>query len=274
MVGRFLRVIGTVLAIAVAFVMPVLATATATSAAADTVVDGCTIVSNPTSTNFTNCPGAHLAGADLSSFDLSFANFAGADFAGAILATCPYGVDSHCGHADLSDANLSQVNLSGAVLAAATASELRPGAQAATFDGANLADANLTDAVLAASVSLDGEPFGSLADFTDATLTNANFTGTILVPPNQSVTATSQAGAVATWSTCRRPSPDATPGACTPAVGVNLRTLLEHCHLPGPRRQRRCRHRDLPGQRGSDNPVLHPGSPARRRRDVGRCVLP
>jgi hypothetical protein len=46
MLGRLLRVTGTVLVIAVAFVTPVLATST--PASADTVVDGCTIVSNPT----------------------------------------------------------------------------------------------------------------------------------------------------------------------------------------------------------------------------------
>ena len=57
-----LRVTGTVLVIAVAFVTPVLATATATPASADTVVNGCTIVANPTPTNFTNCPGADLQG--------------------------------------------------------------------------------------------------------------------------------------------------------------------------------------------------------------------
>ncbi len=49
-------------------------------------------------------------------------------------------------------------------------------------------------------------------------MTGANLTGTILVPPNQSVTATSPAGAVATWST---PAglPGATPGNCTPTSG-------------------------------------------------------
>ncbi len=89
MVGRLLSVTGTTLLIAVGLVTPVLATTTATPAAADTVVDGCTIVSNPTSTNFTNCPGADLAGADLHSFNLSFANFAGADLAGALLRGVP-----------------------------------------------------------------------------------------------------------------------------------------------------------------------------------------
>jgi Bacterial Ig domain/Pentapeptide repeats (8 copies) len=221
MVGRLLRVSGTVVMIAVALVTPVLVTTTATPAAADTVVDGCTIVSNPTSTNFTNCPGADLAGADLHGFNLSFANFAGADLAGALLAACPPGVNSFCNFALLSDANLSQVNLSGAILAAATDAELRPGSTAASFDDANLTDANLTDAVLAASVSLGGLEYGSVADFTGATLTNANFTGTIppVAPINQSVTATSQAGAVAMWSALPGGPPGATPGSCEPASG-------------------------------------------------------
>ena len=221
MVGRLLRVSGTVVIIAVALVTPVLVTTTATPAAADTVVDGCTIVSNPTSTNYTNCPGADLAGADLHSFNLSFANFAGADLAGALLAACPPGVDSSCNFALLSDANLSRVNLSGAVLAAATDAELRPGSTAASFDDANLTDANLTDTVLAASVALGGLEYGSVADFTGATLTNANFTGTTpaVAPINQSVTATSQAGAVAMWSAPPGGPPGVTPGSCEPASG-------------------------------------------------------
>ena len=221
MVGRLLRVSGTVVIIAVALVTPVLVTTTATPAAADTVVDGCTIVSNPTSTNYTNCPDADLAGADLHSFNLSFANFAGADLAGALLAACPPGVDSFCNFALLSDANLSRVNLSGAVLAAATDAEMRPGSTAASFDHANLTDANLTDTVLAASVPVGGLEYGSVADFTGATLTNANFTGTIppVAPINQSVTATSQAGAVAMWSAPPGGPPGATPGSCEPASG-------------------------------------------------------
>jgi Bacterial Ig domain/Pentapeptide repeats (8 copies) len=218
MVGRVLRVVATVIAMAVALVTPVLVTTSATPAAADTVVDGCTIVSNPTSTNYTNCPDADLAGADLHSLNLSFANFAGGDLAGALLAACPPGVDSFCNFALLSDANLSRVNLSGAVLAAATLAELRPGSTAARFDDANLTDANLTDTVLSASFPLGGLEYGTVADFTGATLTGANFTNTILVPSNQTVTATSQAGAVATWSTPAA-IPGETPGSCTPASG-------------------------------------------------------
>jgi hypothetical protein len=71
-----LLVTGTVLVIAVALVTPVLANSL--PASADMIVDGCTVVSNPTPTNFTNCPNANLAGADLASVNLSYANLAGA----------------------------------------------------------------------------------------------------------------------------------------------------------------------------------------------------
>ena len=81
--GRLLRVSGSSLVIAVALVTPVLVIATATPASADTVIDGCTIVSNPTSTNFTDCPGADLSGANLSGADLSFANLSGANLSDA-----------------------------------------------------------------------------------------------------------------------------------------------------------------------------------------------
>ena len=46
-------------------------------ASAATVIFGCTIVSNPTSTHFTNCPNSNLAGASLGGLNLSYTNFAG-----------------------------------------------------------------------------------------------------------------------------------------------------------------------------------------------------
>jgi len=144
MTRRLLRLTGTVLLIAVALVIPTVVV-TSAPASAEVVVDGCTIVSNPTPTNFTDCPDADFAGADLAGVDLSHANLAGASFVDCYVE----GMENHC---------------------------------------------------------------------TAANLTDANLTGTLLVPPNQSVTATSQAGAVATWST---PSgiPGATPGSCTPPSG-------------------------------------------------------
>ena len=90
MVGRLLRVSGSALVVAVAFVTPVLATASATPASADTVINGCTIVSNPTPTNFTNCPGADLSGADLSGANLSFANLSSANLSDANLTNVAF----------------------------------------------------------------------------------------------------------------------------------------------------------------------------------------
>ena len=40
-------------------------------AGADVVIDGCTIVANPTPTSHSKCPGADLAGADLATANLS-----------------------------------------------------------------------------------------------------------------------------------------------------------------------------------------------------------
>lgn len=96
MVGHVLRVTATAIAIAIAIalVAPVLATATATPAAADTVIDGCTIVSNPTPTDFTDCPSMNFSGLDFSGFNLSYANLAGDTF-----AQCPSG---SCAAVDLS----------------------------------------------------------------------------------------------------------------------------------------------------------------------------
>ena len=57
---------GTALLIAVGLVTPILATATATPASAQTVIEGCTVVSNPTPTNFTNCSLMNLYDANFS----------------------------------------------------------------------------------------------------------------------------------------------------------------------------------------------------------------
>ena len=216
MVGRLLRVSGSALVIAVAFVTPVWATASATLASADTVIDGCTVVSNPTPTHFTNCAGSGLAGADFSGLNLSYANFVGSTFAGC---SDPGEPSASCSAADVSDANLTQADLSGVTLVAESGvlqdGMLKDISTAGTeFDGANLSGANLTN-----DVFVDDFIFGSVSvTATGANLTGANFTGSTLVPSTQDVVATSQAGAVATWST--PPAiPGATPGSCTPASG-------------------------------------------------------
>jgi uncharacterized protein YjbI with pentapeptide repeats len=250
MVGRVLRIGLTVLVVALGLLTPILATAAASPASANTVFDGCTIVSNPSPTNFTDCPNGNLAGADLEGADLAYADLAGASF-----VTCPTpvpGLIQSCTTADLTDANLTQANLSGAVLyVVECACQPEPDVESGSADltganlsaadlaqtsglfpltGADLSGANLTDSNLAGDLTnanltganLSGATFSytvSFAPVTEyATLTGANFTGTILVPSNQNVTATSQAGAVATWST---PAgiPGASPGSCTPASG-------------------------------------------------------
>ncbi len=247
MAGRLLRLAGVVLVIAVALVTPVVVGST--PASADTVVDGCTIVSNPTPTNFTDCPGATLPGPGLSGINLSYA-----DLAQAVFVTCTDSLfDAGCTGADLSNSNLTQANLSGADLVGCVVPPDEIGscgaanltdanlsgtdlsnadAQEATFTSATLGGANLSDVNLGGadldSANLSGAaltgatfastlPIGGTPEVT-ALLFDANFTGTMLVPSNQSVTATSQAGAVATWST---PAglPGATPGSCTPASG-------------------------------------------------------
>jgi Pentapeptide repeats (8 copies) len=72
--------------------------------------------------------------------------------------------------------------------------------------GGQLGQANFTDA------NLTG------ANLSGAVLTGANFTGSILVPSNQTLTATTQAGAVAVWPTPAS-LPGATPGTCTSPSG-------------------------------------------------------
>ena len=227
---------------------------TTTTASADTVIDGCTIVSNPTPTDFTDCPNMNFSGLNFSGFNLSYANLAGDTF-----AECPSG---SCAAVDLSGANLTQADLSGATFGAlfvatpTTSASIGADVENAILSGANLAganlvfanffgatldaanlsdtqlartsltnanlsDANLTGAVLVVQfVFPNGGPTVSLvANLTGATVTGAIFTDTVEVPSNLTVTATSPAGAVATWAT---PSPGVsgvTPGACTPASG-------------------------------------------------------
>jgi Bacterial Ig domain/Pentapeptide repeats (8 copies) len=201
--------------IAVAFVIPVLATATATPASADSVIDGCTVVSNPTPTHFTDCPNWNSSGAHLDGL-----NLANADLAGAVFDQCTqpeFGVTPTCENSDFVNANLSSANLAGASfgLCAVAPPGGHVGCGFSDLTDANLTDANLTNT----NFGTDNSTIG--LDVAGATLTGANFTGTILVPSNQTVTATSQAGAVATWTT-PTPLPAATPGTCTPASGSSF----------------------------------------------------
>lgn len=253
MVGRLFRLVGTAFATGIALVAPVVATTTATPASADTVVDGCTMVSNPTSTNFTNCPGVDFAGADLLGTDLSFANLAGSNLSGALLAQCAMEFQTCATGTNLTDANLRQANLTHITAADVTILTVTggggtvgtggtpvPTGSAAIFSGANLSGANMSNSVYGAvdfsnanltDADLTGSNLDEVSSPTlggtfsiGANLNHANLTGTIAVPSNQSLSATSQAGAVATWSA---PSsiPGATPGSCTPASGSNFPLL-------------------------------------------------
>jgi hypothetical protein len=169
----------------------------------------------------TNGPPASAANCD--SADLTNANLTHADLSGATLsANTTDGPVSIFGLASGS-ANLSGADLAGADISTAAGYANFTGADLAgailtngDFGAADFTDANLTDAALTgAEMSSVVEPFGISVS---ATLTGANVTGTILVPGNQTSIATSQSGAVVTWS--MPPGiPGATPGSCTPPSG-------------------------------------------------------
>jgi YVTN family beta-propeller protein len=227
MIVRLTRVMGAVFAVAAALALPVVVTST--PASADTVVDGCTIVSNPTPTHFTDCPNAGLGGASLSGLNLSYADLAGSEF-----VACHNGSPPSCFGADLTDTNLTDANLTGVGVYGEDI-ERNPILQVASawadFSGANLSGANLSGTNFGGAKFSDANftganLTGAAMSFVDqltgitipATLTGATLTGTILVPPSQTVTATSSAGAVATWST----PPGivgASPGSCSQASG-------------------------------------------------------
>ena len=231
------------LAVVCGAVVPILASGPS-PASADTVVDGCTIVSNPTSTHFTDCPGANLGDANLSGVNLSFANFAGAAF-----VDCNVISGTTCNAADLSGATLSNADLSGAsffdgviyepcgvprCLEVASGAGDLSGADlsGADLSSAQLHEANLGNAILT-NVNLTSATFTGCiesicqggatlngANLTGANLTDTNFSGTILVPSDQSVFGTS-AGAVVTWP-APQSLPGATPGTCTAASGSSF----------------------------------------------------
>jgi uncharacterized protein YjbI with pentapeptide repeats len=101
------RGLATVLGIAaVAVVIPSAAPA---QTVADRVVNGCTIVENPTPDHFTICPFADLAGAQLNGVNLSDAHLGQANFTGA-----------HLSGANFTRANLNGARLTDAILSNAT----------------------------------------------------------------------------------------------------------------------------------------------------------
>jgi uncharacterized protein YjbI with pentapeptide repeats len=209
-----------------------------------------TILPIPDPSSGTNFTQATMTGADLAGDALDFsllgdANLSDANLSGTSLGLCVVfssatGIQSvdcldaamsgtNMAGAQLNGANLGHVDLSGVDLTGADLTSVS-GPGCFTFDfmagdpttqetqclgpilnNANLTDANLSSADLS-SAGLTG------ATLTGATLTGANFSGTLLVPSDQTVSATSSAGAVVTWPT-PPPLPGATPGTCTPSSG-------------------------------------------------------
>ncbi|MBM4574788.1 hypothetical protein GS896_27410 [Rhodococcus hoagii] len=197
------------------------------AANADIVVSGCTIVDNPTPTNFTNCPGVDLERSKLPNVNLAYANLSGARLYFAEL----FG-------ANLTGANLTGAELSGIRLdrANATGADFTGSrmslAQAfdANFTGANLTNVQLSNTILSRA-KLAG------ANFTGAAIRGVYLDGTILVPSNRRVAANPATGtANVEWPTppnltgttfegCDRESGSSFPvGEST--VRCNVRTSL------------------------------------------------
>ena len=250
--------VGAVLIVAMGLVTPILATAVQTPTSADMVVSGCTIVSNPTPTDYTNCPGADLAGANLSGVNLSYSNLSDAQLVGPPNCnSSPIGSAPHCATTQLTDANLTQANLSGASFIGCffppdtSGYCLNEDLTGANLSGANLTNADAEEAIfsgdaLAGAILTDANVAGAVlnnANLTGADLTGTTFvatnpipsaptpimaqlfratvTDTILIPSNQTVPATSQAGAVVTWSAPSEPL-SLSFGACSSASGSTI----------------------------------------------------
>ncbi len=113
--GRYLASLGS--ALTVVFTTPGAATAVTTASAAPSqVIGGCTIVANPTATDFTNCRGADLRGlVGLSGIDLSYANLKKADITDTDVAGDSL-VHANLAGAHFADTNLTAVALWGANL--------------------------------------------------------------------------------------------------------------------------------------------------------------
>ncbi len=91
----------------------------ATPAAAAPTTVSCTVVTNPTPTQTTTCPGANLTGANLTGANLTGANLTGANLTGANLTNANL-TDANLTGANLTSANLTGANLTGVTLAGAT----------------------------------------------------------------------------------------------------------------------------------------------------------
>ena len=143
---------------------------------ADTVINGCTIISNPTSVNYTNCPNANLQGVNLANVDLSYA---------------------YLTSANLTSATLTNANLQGACLREGACLRVGPNLTGATLTNANLQGAFLTGATL-----------------TNANLRNANLQGAFLQAHWQNTICPNGTNSDANGGTCVGPLP--APGGPRP----------------------------------------------------------
>jgi uncharacterized protein YjbI with pentapeptide repeats len=121
---------------------------------ADMVINGCTILSNPTPDHVTVCPNVNLSGTDLSGADLGGADLSGASLAGMNLSDMVL-IGITLSNADLTGANLARANLFGAHLEAANLAGTdltQANLYATRLTGANLTGANLTGANTASAL--------------------------------------------------------------------------------------------------------------------------
>jgi uncharacterized protein YjbI with pentapeptide repeats len=135
-------------------------------AGAATVVNGCTIVSDPTPTSYTKCPGADLSGQSLQDLNLSYADLKGANLSSATMALCEFvGPPAiyTCDSTDLTSAKLSHANFGDAEVSSCVTFSETPTLQAVECTGADFSDAVLTE-----------------ADFSDTDLSSATFKGALL----------------------------------------------------------------------------------------------
>ncbi|HLH29462.1 MAG TPA: pentapeptide repeat-containing protein [Acidimicrobiales bacterium] len=229
--------------------------AAAGAAAADTVVDGCTIVAHPTRSHFTDCPGADLAGADLSGLDLSFAvlttaNLGGANLTGsslrradlhdATLGSCrflqPPASDFTCDVATVSGVDARDVDLSGASLIGVAFGADRlsrsnlagaafvecvptpvypPGCAFASFAGGDLVGANLSGSGTSECLTLTSPPYFVASYCGGVRLASARLVGADLGSDDLSWTDLQGADLV------RASFAGSTFGSCAPSVPAN-----------------------------------------------------
>ena len=163
-----------VLVVGTLFGTAVVATA---PASADTVVAGCTIVTHPTPTVHTDCPGAYLVGANLAGFNLSYANLSHATLT-ACMITPPPNFSLSCTSTNLTQARLNKASLASATISACITFQSTPTLTAVQCGGPSLTGADLRKANLS-NTDL------SSADLSSSRLTGADISGALLVTCHQ-----------------------------------------------------------------------------------------